>query len=145
MVVRDGERCRCGLRGCWETIATVGWLRSEATRIGLKGASRLDARRLVERATADEEALGLLHRYADNIAIGLANLTQIVSPGLFILHGDAVGGGERLRALVQEATRDRVLGDVRRTVEVVLSELDQNATLLGAAGLVLSETFHLAI
>ena len=145
MVVRDGERCRCGLRGCWETIATVGWLRSEAARIGITGASKIDAAALVERSSDDEDALGLLQRYADNIAIGLANLTQILSPGLFILHGDTVGGGERFRALVEEAARDRVLGHVRASVEVVLSELDTDAALLGAAGLVLSETFHLAI
>ncbi len=145
MVVRDGERCRCGLRGCWETIASVRWMRSEAARIGVKGASKLDAQRLVERAATDEDALGLLQRYADNIAIGLANLTQILSPGLFILHGDAVGGGDRFRALIEEATRDRVLGHIRPTVEVVLSDLDQRATLLGAAGLVLSETFQLDI
>ena len=145
MVVRDGEKCRCGLRGCWETIATVDWLRDEAKRIGLKDGTKLDARQLVERAESDEEALGLLQRYADNLAIGLANLMQILSPGLFILHGDAARGGERFRALVEEATRDRVLGHVRGTVEVVMSELDADATLLGAAGLVLSETFHLAI
>jgi predicted NBD/HSP70 family sugar kinase len=120
-------------------------MRSEAARIGVKGASKLDAQRLVERAATDEDALGLLQRYADNIAIGLANLTQILSPGLFILHGDAVGGGDRFRALIEEATRDRVLGHIRPTVEVVLSDLDQRATLLGAAGLVLSETFQLAI
>jgi predicted NBD/HSP70 family sugar kinase len=142
-VVRDGEVCRCGLRGCWETIATVDWMRKQAADLSLKGASKLDAKGLAALATGNDDARSLLGRYADNIAVGLANLTQILSPGLFVLHGDAVRGGEVLRALIEEATKERVLPHVRDSVEVVLSELDQRATVLGAAGLVLSETFQL--
>src|SRR5262249_58652182 len=26
----DGALCRCGRRGCWDTIATLSWLRAEA-------------------------------------------------------------------------------------------------------------------
>jgi predicted NBD/HSP70 family sugar kinase len=145
-VVVDGEACTCGLHGCWETIASLRWLRSEAAKAKIKGAATLDAAALVALAEGgDAAADGLLRRYADNIAVGLANLTQLLTPGLFILHGDAVGGGETLRALIQAATRERVLGHVRGQVAVVLSELDQHATVLGAAGLVLSETFQLAI
>jgi predicted NBD/HSP70 family sugar kinase len=144
-VVMDGEQCRCGLRGCWETIATVDWLRAQAAQMSLKGAARLDAKRLVALAGEDDDAADLLARYADNIAVGLANLVEILSPGVFVLHGDVVSGGEKLRKLIEDATKRRVLPHMRRSVEVVLSELDQRATLLGAAGLVLSETFHLAI
>lgn len=139
----DGEQCTCGLRGCWETIASLRWLRREAASLGIKHASKLDASHLVARAEDDDNAATLLHRYADNIAVGIAALTLILNPGLFILHGDAVGGGERLRGLVEEAARRRVFAHIRRSVEVVVSELDQRATLLGAAGLVLSATFAL--
>lgn len=145
-VVPDGEVCRCGLKGCWETIATLRWLRAEATRRELNGAASLDARALVAQAAdGSKAAAGLLEEYADNLAIGLANLTQILNPGLFIIHGDAVGGGETLRVLIVRKTKERVLSNLRDYVEVVLSELDQRAGLLGAAGLVLSETFHLSI
>ena len=143
-VVVDGDRCNCGLRGCWETIATLRWLRAESATRGIEGAATLDAAKLVA-LTDDPDARALLERYADNVAVGIANLTQLLSPGLFILHGDAVGGGELFRSLIEKAARRRVFGHVRPSVEVVLSELDRRATLLGAAGLVLSETFQLAI
>ena len=139
----DGDLCTCGLRGCWETVASLRWLRREAAALGIKHASKLDASHLVARAEGDEGAMALLRRYADNIAVGIAALQLILSPGLFILHGDAVGGGEKLRGLVEEAARRRVFPHIRRSVEVLTSELDQRATLLGAAGLVLSETFAL--
>ena len=48
------------------------------------------------------------------------------------------------RAAVERRVRARLLAHVRDEVEVVLSALDQDAALLGAAGLVLSERFALA-
>ncbi|MGH2812080.1 MAG: ROK family protein [Actinomycetota bacterium] len=145
-VVKDGELCRCGLRGCWETIATLRWLRAEASRLGLPNADGLDARALVDLAEdGSTDASSLLEEYANNLAIGLANLAQILSLRFFILHGDAVGGGETFRALTEKKTKEHVLEYLREELEVVLSELDQRAGLLGAAGLVLSETFHLSI
>lgn len=134
----DGEPCRCGLRGCWETIATLRWLRAEAKRRRIKGADTLDAASLLALGDAD-----LLARYVDNLAIGLANITQVLNPDALILHGDAVGGGEPFRALIEDAVKARSLANLRPAVRVVLSTLDQRATLLGAAGLVLSETFDL--
>lgn len=142
-VVQEGARCRCGLRGCWETIATVEWLRDEATRRGVKDATTLDAKSLAARD--DDESRDLLQAYAANIAIGLANLAHVLRPSLFILHGDAVGGGEAFSTLIEEETKRRVLPHIRDTIEVVASDLDPRAGLLGAAGLALSETFHLSI
>ncbi len=138
-----GAACRCGLRGCWETIATLGWLRGEAGRRRLPGAARLDAAALMALATRSSKADDLADCYAENLAVGLANLTQLLDPQLLILHGDVVGGGEELRRRVEEAVRRRALAYLRPTIRVVLSELDQRATLLGATGLVLSETYNL--
>jgi predicted NBD/HSP70 family sugar kinase len=86
----------------------------------------------------------VLDRFADHLAVGLANLTLMFNPERLILHGDVVAGGEPLRARIEEHTKARVLPYLRPSVQVALSTLDQEAGLLGAAGLVLSETFHLA-
>lgn len=140
----DGVRCRCGLTGCWETVATLGWLRGAAAERGLRGATRIDAARLVAQAASDPAAADLLAQYADHLAIGLANLVQVFGPPLVILHGDAVRGGEAFRLAIEQATKQRVLAPRRDRLQIVLSKLDQQATLLGAAGLVLSEAFRLA-
>lgn len=140
----DGPRCRCGLSGCWETIATLPWLRGEAASLGIPEARTLDAGRLVALAGRDGVAAALLDRYAVNLAVGLATLVQLLDPQRVILHGDAVSGGEPLRALIDRHLRARVLGSLAPGVDLVLSPLDQHAGLLGAAGLVLSDTFSLA-
>lgn len=145
-VLPDGDRCRCGLVGCWETVATLGWLRAQAKEAGLPGASRLDSAGLVAAAHAGSDAAGaLLASYADNLAIGLSVLVNLLGASQLLLHGDVVSGGEPLRAAIEQATRARSLGYLSDSVTVRLSALDADAGLLGAAGLVLSETFTLTV
>lgn len=77
----DGDLCRCGRRGCWETIATVGWLRSAAGAAGLSDPGRMTSARLAALvAEGDPAATRLRDRYARNVAIGIANLHQTMSP-----------------------------------------------------------------
>ncbi len=142
VVTLDGVACTCGLHGCWETVATLRWLRQEASRLGLPGAATLDAQALVALGSRDAEAL--METYADHLSLGLVTLVHLLGPTRLLLHGDVVGGGEVLRALVAARLAARSLPHVRDRVEVLLSSLDQDAGLLGAAGLVLSQRFVLA-
>jgi predicted NBD/HSP70 family sugar kinase len=70
---------RCGRRGCWDTIATLSWLRREAARIGPPAAEAINSARLM--AGRDRPgAAELLDRYARNVAVGIANLQQTIAP-----------------------------------------------------------------
>jgi len=141
-IVLDGAPCRCGLSGCWETIATLPWLRAQAKATGLSNPMRVTTHALV--TSPEPLAAALLARYIDHLAAGLANLVNLIGTCRLVLHGDVVGGGEPVRRAIEDATKRRVLGHLRDDVQVTLSALDADAALLGAAGLVLSETFRLA-
>jgi predicted NBD/HSP70 family sugar kinase len=136
----DGETCRCGRRGCWETIATTGWLQREASRLGLPGADAMTSAKLVkliDKGTpgADE----LVDRYARNVAVGIANLQQIMAPGVYILHGDVAGGGRRLVDAIGAHLRALVPARPGGEIELLAGDLEDDAALRGAAGLVLSD------
>jgi predicted NBD/HSP70 family sugar kinase len=89
-----GELCRCGRRGCWDTIATLSWLRREAKRPGLPRPDKMDSGSLIHLAdSGDTRAQELADRYAHNIAVGIANVQQTIAPTHFILHGDVALGG----------------------------------------------------
>src|SRR6185436_2177790 len=75
----DGAVCRCGRRGCWETIATLGWLRQRAADAKLPDPDEINAARLVELGERNAAADQLLDWYARNIAIGIANLQQTMA------------------------------------------------------------------
>ncbi|SDP20185.1 Sugar kinase of the NBD/HSP70 family, may contain an N-terminal HTH domain [Nakamurella panacisegetis] len=134
-----GRPCSCGLRGCWETLTSSHWLRSEAVLRGIPGGRDTTPKRLAGRAAAgDQLAASLLADFSDNIAIGIANLVQLLSLQLFIIHGDVVHAGESFRAHLQASVLQRCMPALAHGVRVEFSELDQDSGLLGAAATVLT-------
>lgn len=141
---RSGPQCRCGLRGCWEAMANRRWLRDAADAAGLPDAATLDAAGLAALAPRDAAAAKVLAEYVDNVALGIANLQQVLGIGVFVLHGDPAGAGEPFRAAVEVAARERAFAHPGGPVRVVLGTADDAATLRGAAALVLSHALHVA-
>jgi predicted NBD/HSP70 family sugar kinase len=136
----DGELCRCGRRGCWDTIATLGWLRREAHLAGIPDFAAVNSRQLVALAGAGNFAAArLVDRYARNVAVGIANLQQTVAPNFFILHGDVVGGGQMMTDAIIKHVRRLVPSHPGGEIVLVTGEKEDRAASLGAAGLVLSD------
>ena len=134
-----GPYCSCGLRGCWELIATLRWLRGQAAARDLPGATRMTAARLTALAgRGNAAAAELTEAYGHNIAVGLGNIQQTLAPGVFVLHGDPCGGGERLRAIIERELTRTAYVHPAATPSVLMAEADDHATLRGAACIVLS-------
>ncbi len=125
-------------------MANRRWLRDAADAAGLPDAATLDAAGLAALAPRDAAAAKVLAEYVDNVALGIANLQQVLGIGVFVLHGDPAGAGEPFRAAVEVAARERAFAHPGGPVRVVLGTADDAATLRGAAALVLSHALHVA-
>ena len=142
----DGELCRCGQRGCWDTIATLGWLRRAAHAARLPEAEAIDSRRLADLvARGVPGAEGVFDSYARNIAVGIANLQQTVAPNHFILHGDVVLGGEPLISRIAAHVYHMVPQRPHTRIAIEAGDAGDEAALLGAAGLVLSDVLQFSV
>lgn len=136
-VSAHGERCGCGARGCWKTVATTRWLRGAAERAGLGAGATLAA--LVAASPTEEAARWIVEEYAGNLALGLVNVQHLFAPGLFVLHGEAREGGETFRELVEQGLRAGLAAPQAEQPRVsVGSGAVDDIALLGGAGLVLS-------
>ncbi|MGH9184559.1 MAG: ROK family protein [Acidimicrobiales bacterium] len=148
MVVDPGGRlCPCGRRGCWERYASgsgLGWLAREAA-VGGQGAALValaggdpEAVR-GEHVTAaasngDPEALDVFRRFAWWVALGIANLVNLLDPEVVVVGGGLVEAGDMLLDPVRTAYRDLVMaGDRRPAVPIVPAELGERAGAIGAA------------
>lgn len=146
IVDMGGIECRCGQFGCWETIATHRWLRAESARLHLPSAGTMTTGPLARLASKGHPgAADLFDRYARNLAVGIANLQQILAPGLFILHGDAVAGGEAFRRAIELHVRSSIPEHPGGAPQIAFTALEDSATLHGAAALVLSHSLQLAV
>jgi len=144
-VDRGGALHVTGLPGAWEMYGSGVALGSLARRAALDGgapslvalAGGADAvsGETVARAlgTGDAGALMVLDAYAEQVAIGVANLIMVLDPQRIILGGGVSELGEPLRSRVQAAAQRRVVGAAYRpVVPVVLAELGERAGALGA-------------
>jgi len=145
VVDRHGPTHITGQQGPWEYDASgtaLGRMGREAARAGhfdLGAASAGNAESVSGPDVAaavhdgDAQALAILGEFADNVAVGLANLVAIFDPHLVIIGGGLADIGEPLRGGIDRSLGARLLGaEHRPAVDVVIAELGPDAGALGA-------------
>jgi predicted NBD/HSP70 family sugar kinase len=110
-----GAPCRCGHRGCLETVAGA---RAVRARIGERGA---------------------LHKAGRTVGRVAGAVCNLVNPELVIVGGELIVEGTALVAGVRAGVRETAIDPVWHDVSVVAAELGDQAELLGAVGLALAE------
>jgi glucokinase len=146
-VERDGPLCACGEYGHWEAIASGRALGRMARELIERGGGRgiLDAAGTdtaavtgesveIAAAAGDGDACALLERYADNIALGLANLANILDPECIVIAGGVVELGALLFDPLRRAFAARLEGTEHRPeIRILRARFGERAGALGAA------------
>ena len=141
----SGPLCRCGLYGCLEAMVGASSLRREIALRLERGEtsvlSRVDpAPEQIATAAraADPLARDVLSVAGGYLGTAVANLVNLLNPAKVILGGSLpVLAGEHLLAPMRAALAMRTLGRSFDATEVVVSELGEDAMVLGAATQVL--------
>lgn len=136
LAVEGGMICRCGNRGCLETVASPvaiarllqdSWGEpvepAELPRLLKEG--RVGVRRAVEDAG---EALGR----------ALAGIVTVFNPRLIVVGGDLASAGEPLLEALRRTVAHRALPVAGSLVRIIPGELGPSAEVRGATGLVLA-------
>jgi predicted NBD/HSP70 family sugar kinase len=138
--VDDGIICRCGNRGCLETVA------SPVAVAGLLEFSRgepVSVQRLLELVHAGDR--GARRAVADaGAAVGnaIAAVVNVLNPELVVIGGDLAGAGEVQLDPLKTAIERRAIAPAVAAVRVTRGELGEKAEVLGAAALLLSQAPH---
>jgi predicted NBD/HSP70 family sugar kinase len=133
-----GQICRCGNRGCLETVASAAAL-LEALR-PLHG-PEITLQDAVELARAGDA--GCRRLFADagrTVGRAVGSICNIVNPELVIVGGEMSVVGDVLVDAVAEGIALATIPAIRRDARVVAASLGERAEVLGAIGLVLAET-----
>jgi len=134
----DGAICRCGNRGCLETIAAAPALLAP---LGSLHGDDLTLQELVRLARDGDE--GCRRVIADaGQAVGLVAgaICNVFNPELIIVGGEMIVAGDVLVDAVRAGVARAVMPAIRDDAEIVAATLGDRAEMLGAVGLVLEET-----
>lgn len=137
----EGAVCRCGNRGCLETVAST-----DAVLSLLRPAhGEMSVRRLVELLDAgDAGAHRVVHDAGHEIGRVLSGLCNVLSPSGVIVGGDlGVAAARSLINGIREALDRYALPPVRQAIELRAGVLGERAEVLGALALVIGDTDRL--
>jgi len=140
-VAPGGAVCRCGNRGCLESVAAVPAL-LDLLRPAHPGA--LGVRELLR--LVDEGDLGAVRVVTDAGRIlgrVLADLCNVLNPHQIIVGGDLSAAGAPLLDGINESIGRYALPSAAHSLRVVAGELGMRAEVLGALALVITETDRL--
>ncbi len=149
----NGPRCQgnCPNRGCVEALASGTALAREARRVageqpdsGL-GRAQADGREVAgplvtELArTGDAAALGVLELVGRRLGVAVTSLINIFNPQVVVLGGGVMAAGDLLLEPVRAVVAERALPPAREEVRVVRAAFGEQAGMIGAAALALTE------
>jgi predicted NBD/HSP70 family sugar kinase len=133
-----GDICRCGNRGCLETMASAPAI---AGLVGRSLDQELEPEEVLARAAAgDPVASRALADAGRHVGVAVANLCNLVNPERIVVGGSMGSAGELLLEPLRDSVRLRAIATAAEDVEIVPAELGERAEVLGAMALVLHET-----
>jgi len=147
-VVPNGRLCGCGNRGCLETVASGPALVAEAVRLVLSGLAPLlhqlvegDTGRITTKEMAQAAQEGDTHvadvivQAATSLGTVAANLVTTLHPDMIVLGGGVAGIGKLVTETVQQVIREQVRMVPTDWLRVEVTQLGQEAGVLGAIAL----------
>ena len=137
----EGAMCRCGSRGCLETVASTGALLAllrptHGADLTLHGLLDLVAE-------GDLAALRVVNDAGRAVGRAVADLCNYLNPAAIIVGGDLSPAGDPLLDGVREEIDRYALRGAARAVEVRAGVLGERAEVLGALAVVIGDTDRL--
>jgi len=143
----DGPPCPCGRRGCWERYASGSGLARLAREaavgrrlervVNLAGGDAEKVRGEDVQAAAregDSDALQVIDHFGRWVALGLANLTNILDPESFVLGGGLAASADLYLSPIQKwFTQLLYAPHLRPHPTLVFAQLGERAGAVGAA------------
>jgi predicted NBD/HSP70 family sugar kinase len=132
-----GLLCRCGNRGCLETVASTSMMLDLLRRSPSPSITTAD---IVRNALAGDRAtLRVIDDAGFAVGRSLAMIANVVNPEIFVIGGPLAGLGEVLLAPIRQGLSRYAIPVVSESTTVAMSHLGDKAEALGGASLVLQQ------
>jgi N-acetylglucosamine repressor len=136
VVQENGELCRCGKRGCLETISST-----RAVLQKLKVDSLAEAQAAFE--SGNPQAVRVVTNAARYLGISLASLIGTLNIHKIVISGDMACFGDPWLNIVQSSMRNAILTRLAEDTQLELGNLQVRACFLGASAFLLLDGYSL--
>src|SRR5215212_7239762 len=133
----DGAVCRCGNRGCLETVARADVIVSSVAAGRGRALTIADVIELAHKG--DAPAQRVIADAGRAIGVGVAGLCNLLNPRRVIVGGELSAAGDVLLTPLRDSLNRYAIPTAASDVAVVAGELGKRAEVMGALALVLSD------
>ncbi|TFC01040.1 ROK family transcriptional regulator [Cryobacterium adonitolivorans] len=137
-IYEHGLLCRCGNRGCLETVASTTIMIELLSRTRARPVRTRDIVRLV--LEGDERAIRVVEEAGFAVGRSIAAIANLVNPHTIIIGGPLTDLGEMLLRPIRSGFARYAVPMIVETTQLVMSSLGERAEALGGASLVLQES-----
>lgn len=147
-IVKDGRLCGCGQKGCFEAYASAtGLIREAVSRLTVNkqnllytmiegNITGLEAKDIFDAAKeGDIFSLDLVDYEAEYLAMGIANILNIINPETIVLGGGVALAGDILLEPLRKKLEKYALPVTLEGLKIVQGVLGNEAGIKGAVGL----------
>jgi len=145
----NGPPCRCGKRGCLESFVGAPALIARAAQMcrevepGKTPAELETIHAIIEAAHAgDLQCREVLEQAGRYLGVGIANLLNLLNPGLIVLGGELAEAGTFFLDAVRSSVRERAMPKAAQEAEICFSGVGNDAVAIGAATVALEHAFE---
>jgi predicted NBD/HSP70 family sugar kinase len=136
----DGLICRCGNRGCLETVASTVALTNLLSR---SRGEEVTLPRLIDLVRAgDRGARRAVTDAGEAVGTALAAAINLLNPELVVVGGELAAVGDVLIDPIRAAIERRVIAPAAGSLRIVPSTLGERAEVTGAAAMQLTRAPH---
>ena len=144
VIIHNGEKCSCGINGCWEAYASASALIRQTkfamirnkesvmwdiakTLENVNGITAFDAMRKGDKAGTD-----VVSQYIEYVAVGVLNMINIFQPEVLCIGGGISKEGDTLLNPIKKYVADKCFAGAEKT-QIKAATLGNDAGIIGAA------------
>ena len=131
-----GKQCKCGKQGCFEAYCSMKAFRDTIRKIEKKEfLTSREIEELLQNQQKKEEYRSFLEEYITNLALGISNLANLLSPEKVVLGGSFCYFSSILMPLLQEKMKQEQFNKRIENVTIETAKFSNDAGIIGAASL----------
>ena len=134
IIEKDGIKCNCGKRGCFETYCSIKRFKENAKEIlNLEEISSIELLEKIKEEKNNVRMKKLIDNYLEYLIIGLSNIIDIFQPEAIAIGGSFVFFKDIFyEQLKQEMNTKKYVFNKEKIPEILLAELGNDAGMLGS-------------
>lgn len=128
-IEKNGKRCLCGKKGCFEryasTTALIDMVKEETGEL-------LDGKEIFLRALKNSKYQKIIDIWIDYLTDGLSSLVYIFDPNLVVIGGGVTKQGDKLLEKIRQSLEKKIGENHKKSLKIEFALLGNDAGIIGA-------------